>query len=179
MKTKLTIEELEKKNAELERRNRELQADIEYYKQKYALLTAQKFGTSSEKTDKEQLELQLFNEAEISSTVLLEEPTLETISYTRKKKIGRADRLNELPVETIHYDLSDSEKVCSECDHSMHEMSTQVRKELKIIPAQVKVVEHVQHIYSCRNCETHSIKTPIKKAEMPKPVIKKGLASPS
>lgn len=178
-KTRLTIEELEKKNAQLEQRNRELEAKMEYYKQQFALLQAKRFGTSSEKTNKDQLELQLFNEAEVSSAVLLAEPTLETISYTRKKKIGRVDRLNDLPVETIHYDLSESEKVCSECDHSMHEMSTQIRKELKIIPAQVTVVEHVQHIYSCRHCETHEIKTPIKKAEMPRPVIPKGLASPS
>ena len=77
------------------------------------------------------------------------------------------------------HDLSESEKVCSDCNHSMHEMSTQVRKELKIIPTQVTVVEHVQHIYSCRHCETHEIKTPIKKAEMSRPVIPKGHASPS
>ncbi len=35
----------------------------------------------------------------------------------------------------------------------MHEMSTQVRRELKIIPAKVLVVEHVQYIYGCRPCE--------------------------
>ncbi|OZS78945.1 IS66 family transposase, partial [Tetzosporium hominis] len=87
-KTQLTIEELEKKNAQLEQRNKELEAKMEYYKQQFALLQAKRFGTSSEKTDKDQLDLQLFNEAEVSSAVLLAEPTLETISYTRKKKIG-------------------------------------------------------------------------------------------
>ena len=101
-------------------------------------------------------------------------------SATRGRKIGgRAESLKDLPVETIHYDLSDAEKVCSACDHALHEMSHQTRKELKIVPAQVKVVEHVQHIYSCRHCEKHAIATPIVKAKMPNPVIPKGLASPS
>lgn len=178
-KTHLIIEELEKKNEQLEQEKKKLEAQMEWYKQQFTLLQQKRFGTSSEKTNKDQFELPLFNEAEVSSAILLAEPTLETISYTRKKKIGRADKLKDLPVEIIHYDLSDSEKVCLACDHSMHEMSTQIRKELKIIPAQVTVVEHVQHIYSCRHCEEHAIKTPIKKAEMPNPVIPKGLASPS
>jgi transposase len=58
-------------------------------------------------------------------------------------------------------------------------MSTEVRKELKVIPAQVKVVEHVQHVYSCRHCERNEIETPIKTAPMPTPVFPGSLASPS
>ncbi|WP_188634445.1 IS66 family transposase, partial [Lentibacillus kapialis] len=48
-----------------------------------------------------------------------------------------------------------------------------------VIPAQVKVVEHVRHVYSCRYCEHHEIETPIVTAEMPEPVFPGSLASPS
>ena len=177
--TQHTIEELEKKNIQLENQMEALQLKLQWYEEQFRLSQHKRFGSSSEKTDENQLTLQLFNEAEVSSSVLLAEPTMDTISYTRKKMGARAEKLKDLPVEMIHYDLSDSEKVCLACDHALHKMSTQVRKELKIVPAQVKVVEHVQHIYSCRHCENHSITTPIVKAKMPNPVIPKGLASPS
>lgn len=58
-------------------------------------------------------------------------------------------------------------------------MSAEIRKELKIIPAQVSVVKHERHIYACRRCEREDIKTPIITASMPKPVLPKSLASPS
>lgn len=48
-------------------------------------------------------------------------------------------------------------------------MSKQIRRELKIIPTQVKVIEHVQHIYSCRHCEQEAIETPIVMEKMPAP----------
>ncbi|ANU13946.1 IS66 family transposase [Planococcus halocryophilus] len=178
-KTSPTIEELEKKNAQLENQMKTLELKVQWYEEQFRLAQQKRFGVSSEKTDDNQLTLQLFNEAEISSAVLLAEPTMETINYTRKKIGGRAEKLKDLPVETIHYDLSDAEKVCLACNHELHEMSHQTRQELKVVPAQVKVVEHVQHIYSCRHCEKHAITTPIVKAKMPNPVIPKGLASPS
>jgi transposase len=58
-------------------------------------------------------------------------------------------------------------------------MSTEVRQELKVIPAQVKVVRHVRYIYSCRRCEREEINTPIVTAPMPSPVFPGSLASPS
>jgi len=106
-KTQLTIEELENKNEQLERGKKKLEAQMEWYKQQFTLIQQKRFGISSETTNKDQFELPLFNEAEVSSAILLAEPTFETINYTRKKKIGCADKLKDLPVETIHYDLSD------------------------------------------------------------------------
>jgi transposase len=61
----------------------------------------------------------------------------------------------------------------------MHEMSEQCRHEVKLIPAQVKIVQHAQLVYGCRDCEKNGIEVPIKTAKAPNPVIKKGLASPS
>jgi len=58
-------------------------------------------------------------------------------------------------------------------------MSKEIRKELKIIPAQVKVVEHVRYVYACRKCEKENITTPVITAKMPNPVLKGSFVSPS
>ena len=58
-------------------------------------------------------------------------------------------------------------------------MKTEVRKELVIIPAQVKVVEHVTHTYSCRACDKEGLGGFIKTAPAPKALIAKSLVSPS
>ena len=87
--------------------------------------------------------------------------------------------IKDLPVETIEYRLPQEKQVCSCCGNSLHEMSTEIRQELKIIPAQVKVVKHVRYVYSCRHCEKNEINTPIVTAPMPAPVLKGSLVSPS
>ena len=58
-------------------------------------------------------------------------------------------------------------------------MSTEVRQELKVIPAQVKLVKHVRYVYSCRRCEREGTSTPVITAPAPQPVIPGSLASPS
>ena len=54
-----------------------------------------------------------------------------------------------------------------------------MRREFQVIPAQVKVIEHVQHLYACRACDHGGTSTPIVKAPMPKPPIPGSYASPS
>ncbi|MFC4765870.1 IS66 family transposase, partial [Effusibacillus consociatus] len=108
------------------------------------------------------------------------EPTVETITYRRKKTRGaRETKLEGLPVETIEYRLTEEEQVCPCCAGTLHEMSTETRQELKIIPAEVKVVRHVCHVYGCRRCEQEAIRTPIVTAPMPAPVVPGSLVSPS
>ena len=175
----LIIEQL---NAEILKQNQqiaELNAKLKWYEEQFRLSREKQFGASSEKTDPEQINL--FNESEDSADPKLEEPTVETITYQRRKKQAgqREDKLKGLPVEIIEYRLEEHEQVCPSCRGSLHEMSTQVRQELKIIPAQVSVVKHVQYIYACRQCEKDNITTPIIKAKMPKPILPGSLASPS
>lgn len=137
------------------------------------------FGASSERNEYEGYEqLNLFNEAEAERVPISEEPTVETITYKRKKKKGSREKLlAQLPVEVIEYKLDDTS--CPKCDNGLHVMSKEVRKELKIVPAKVSVIEHVSFIYACRNCEKNDIKTPIIKADSPKGLIPKSLVSPS
>jgi transposase len=174
--------QLEKKNAELEAKQKdqtELETKLKWAEEQLRLLQNRSFGISSEKTLPNQLEL--FNEVEKEANLDLSEPTLESISYQRrqKKRGHRELMLENLPVETVEYRLSSEEQVCSCCAGNLHEMSTEVRKELKFIPSELKVVKHVRYVYSCRNCEREEIETPIETASMPNPVIPGSLASPS
>ncbi len=176
------LEMLEKQNAELQaklKKQQELEAKLKWYEEQLRLLQHKRFGVSSEKIHPGQLEL--FNEVENEAKLDLPEPTVESITYQRrrKKRGHREAMLENLPVETVEYRLSDEEQVCSCCGGTLHEMSTEVRQELVYIPAELKVVKHVQYVYACRHCERHEIETPIQTASKPKPVISGSLASPS
>jgi len=177
------LELLEKQNAELEaklKRQNELEAKLRWLEEQLRIHQLKRFGTSSEKTNPDQLELALFNETETEANPHLPEPTVETITYRRRKKRGHREMMLEnLPVKTIEYRLSDEEQVCSCCGGNLHEMSTEIRQELEYIPAEVNVIKHVRYVYSCRHCENEELKTPIKTAPMPQPVISGSLASPS
>lgn len=114
----------------------QLEAQVNWFKEQFKLARHRQFGSSSEKIAL-QSEL-LFNEAEatIDSAPEVVEP--QTITYTRKgKSVGhREEMLADLPTETIEYRLDEDEQVCEQCGGHMHEMSTESREELIIIPAQ-------------------------------------------
>ncbi|WP_206923042.1 IS66 family transposase [Alicyclobacillus suci] len=175
------VESLQQENTILKQQNDELKSKVEWLEEKLRKATHQRFAASSERTKTDSVQTLLFNEAEVESEPTLEEPTMETITYKRKKKRPgqREELLKDLPVERMEYHLPEEEQVCSCCGGAMHEMSSETRTEIKIIPAQMKVVEHVQYIYACRHCEKHEIETPVVKASMPRPAFPGSLASAS
>jgi len=84
-----------------------------------------------------------------------------------------------LPVEIVEYRLNEDEQNCPNCGEELHEMGKEVvREELKIIPAQAVIVQHVRYTYSCRNCERTGTEVPVIKAPVKNAVIKGGFASP-
>lgn len=181
-KTKLNINEeysdLKNKYALLEQTNEELTAKLNWYEEQFRLSQQKRFGASSEQTDSNQLSI--FNEAEKESRPEKEEPTIEEITCKRKKSKGLNKKsFDNLPVEVIEYRLEEEDKVCPNCNSPLHEMSKEIRKELKIILAQVKIVEHVRYVYACRQCEKDNTSTPIITANMPNPVLKGSFVSPS
>ncbi|PGU02839.1 IS66 family transposase [Bacillus cereus] len=158
----------------------ELTAKVRWYEEQFRLSQQKQFGTSSEKKPNNQIALELFNEAEKESDSETPEPAVETITYRRKKKRGhRAESVQNLPIETVKYRLLDEKQVCSCCGGTLHEMSVEVRKELTIVPAEVKVTEHKRYVYACRKCELDEVSTPIVTAKMPAPAFPKNIASPS
>ena len=176
--TQTTIEELQKLCMLQQQQIAELTIKLRWFEEQFRLNQHRQFGSSSEQTTLEQQ--QLFNEAEVEAEPSVAEPTIEEITYRRPKQQGHREiQLENLPVEIIEYRLPDEEQICSCCGNSLHEMSTEVRQELKIIPAQAIVVHHVRYVYACRHCEREEINTPIVTAPMPSPVVPGSLVSPS
>lgn len=176
-----TLEELHRYCDMLEKEYAQAALRARLLEEQLRLARQRRFGASSEKTHPDQVSM-VFNEAEAAAEPeKAEEPQQETITYTRRKRRGQREAmLDNLPVdETIEYKLPEEEQVCHQCEGPLHEMSTQTRRELKFIPAQVKVVQHVRHVYACRACERDETSTPIVTAPMPAPPIPGGLASPS
>jgi transposase len=160
----------------------ELSAKVNRLMEQFRLARHRRFGASSEKSAHgEYDQLNLFNEAEISSDVLVPDPELVEIEkHYRKRKNTVSDKLpDDLPVETVVYELPADEQICPECDGNLHVMGHEtLRRELKLIPAKAVIVEHVRKVYACRNCEKDECGVPIIKAAVSNPVIKGGFASP-
>ena len=161
---------------DLKNRIVQLEILVKHYEHQLLSLKRKQFGTSSEKSGTDINQLNLFgNEAPVSPP-----DDIYEITYKRRKKAGkREEDLSGLPVERIDYELSESERACPECGETMRDTGVLIRKELKLIPAKVVVMEHAAHSYACRNCEQNNIKVPFVKAESPKALISGSLASPS
>lgn len=159
----------------LKNRITELEILVKHYEQQLLSMKRRQFGASSEKSDVDAMQINLFGNGEVASP-----PETEEITYSRKKRKGKRDEdLSGLPVERIDYELSEEERACPSCGETMRDIGTGTRRELKLIPAKVIVLEHVAHAYACRNCEQNGIEVPFAKAESPKPLISGSLASPS
>jgi transposase len=165
--------------AEKDARIASLEALIKYYEEQFKLSKIRQFGSLSEKGALTE-QYCLFDEVENTANPQEPEPELEEITYTRRKRVGkREDDLSNLPIEVVKHKLPEEEQICSICGGALHEMGHDTRRELEIIPAQVKVIEHERTVYSCRNCEKTGDHVEIVKAPTPLPVIKGSLASPS
>lgn len=170
------LQALQDKCALQEQLIEELSAKLKWYEEQFRLGQQWRFGASSEKTNPDQLNI--FDEAEQEAEPNAVEPTVEKITYERRKTKGKKDKmLEDLPVETVEYRLEKLD--CPQCNEQLHEMSKEIRKELKVIPAQVMAVEHVRYVYSCRNCEKNDISTPVITAPMPAPILPGSFVSPS
>jgi transposase len=163
----------EKLNAEIA----ELKMLVQWYESQLLSAKRRQFGVSSEKTDIHSRQLSLFGDTEIAPPPT---PEMEEISYQRKKRKGkREEDLSELPVERIDYEIPETKRVCPECGDTMRDIGVDIRRELKLIPAKVVVLERATHTYACKNCEKEGIRVPFAKASAPAALIPGSLASPS
>ncbi len=134
-------DKLERKNAELKRRHTaleklfaELIAKTAWLEEQFRLAQHRRFGDSSERTLHEQVSL-LLDEAEVVVDPSALDLTLETVAVKRRKTKGKRDeRLEDPPVERIESCLSEDDRQCPACEGTLHEMRTQVRRELVVIP---------------------------------------------
>lgn len=169
----------------LKSNNSTLKKLTEFYKEQLKANRKEKFGASSEQMSYDCEQLSLFNEVEavVSENPIIEEPTEETITNKNKKNSKSKKSKNKkssfagLPVEKIEYKLEDLS--CKKCEGTYHILKTIVRKEVQIIPATAKIVEHITYVYACRNCENTDIESNIVKSNSIKALIPKSFVSPS
>jgi transposase len=172
-----TVEKLNETIVRQAREIDELKTLLEWYKSQLLSAKRNRFGSSSERTDIDFRQISLFGETE---TVPPPEPEAEEITYRRKKQKGKREAdLSRLPKERVDYELDASERVCPACGEMMHDVGVDVRREIKLIPAKIVVVEHAAHAYACKACEKNGTSTPFAKAKAPVALIPGSLASPS
>ena len=136
--------DLQQENEQLRQQNAQLQAQlthkdalIEHYLEQLRLLQKKQFGSSSEKNAIVPEQLSLFNESEALADDKIAEPTVEEITYTRRKhKTTKEENLEDLVTEVVEHELSGADLDCPQCGDSMTEVKVEERYEIKIIPAQ-------------------------------------------
>jgi len=110
------------------------------------------FGASSEKADPDQWPL--FNEAEVLGDKPAESEEITVPAHTRAK--GKRKPLDDrLPRERIEHDIPEAEKLCP-CGsgHLRVRIGEVVTEQAEIVPAKVKVLQHVRFKYGpCRQCD--------------------------
>ncbi|MBF0182746.1 MAG: IS66 family transposase [Magnetococcales bacterium] len=174
-------------NKELERRYVQLEHIAAYLRGQLNILTAKRFGRSSEKSGRQTPEVDcmgmwqpsLFDEAETTAATSsdadeAEEEAPAQRTKPRKKKPGRKPLPSDLPRIDIVHDLTDAEKVCALDGSTLVEIGREYSEQLDIIPAKVQVIRNVQVKYGCPHCHQGVKTTP-----MPPRIIPKAMASAS
>lgn len=164
----ISVEEYERLKASEE----DLRQRVGLLEESLRLAKNKQFGHSSEKISPEtkaQL-IYLFDEAETNlaiEDIIAEEQATEVAAHTRKKKTYfLQDKLPEnVEVEVVKHELTEAERSCPKCGTLMEKIGEEIRRELVIIPAKVKVLEHHIYSYACQNCKKNDIATPVIRAE--------------
>ncbi|MBR4289374.1 MAG: IS66 family transposase [Oscillospiraceae bacterium] len=178
--------------AALESRIQQQQDEIDALKKKldhmnevFANAQRARFGQSSEKAAYVLAEdqMSLFNEAEKYQDHKAEEPTEETFTvnaHTRKKKKTIDEMAKNLPVEEVLLKLPESQLICEKCGGTFKPIGRKfVRREMLVIPRQVKILEYYTVTYACDRCEKDTGFAHMKSVHAPAPLMKHSLASAS
>jgi transposase len=147
---------LESEKQSLESKKNHFEQQARHLQEQLNILIAKRFGRSSEKHDPRQLELGLFDEAELIESKDDTPPdspgqTTKVAAHERKKK-GRKPFPDWLPRIEVLHDLPESEKVCGIDGSRLQEIGREKSEQLDFIPAKIQVLEHVRIKYGCPHC---------------------------
>lgn len=172
---------------------KQLEDTIEKLNQKIENLTEiiiqmnkDKFGRSSEKTQREELSGQIcmteiFNEVESCADDSAVEPAKITENGKLRMNVHskREFVVKGVPVRQIICEGTPQSLVCPQCGDKLKPLGVQiVRRELDYHPASLEIIEYVQTAYECPKCK-HSAHPYIVKAPVPKSLLNHSLASAS
>ena len=194
LKIQQRIETLIKQMESVTRERAALVKENQHLKNEVALLRQQLYGTKSEKikfaktssvqADEPVGDQQVFDEASITDVVLEENNEAEiaaaveklgitdAVSPIKQSKGARKPLPGHYPRVRVEHDLDESSKVCG-CGCSLSKIGEEISEQLDVIPAQVRVLQHVRFKYACKSC-TDGVTT----ASMPAQAIPKGIPSP-
>ena len=148
---------------------------IERLEAQLRLLQQHRFGKHSEK-NLDQIELQLFNEAELLVLQAAldeagEAPRAVTVpAHTRQRSKPRVLPQSLPRVDVIH-DLPEADKICT-CGETLTHIGDEVLEQLAVIPLQYYVLRHLKRKYAC------TCKCCVRTAAMPKQPLPSSQASP-
>jgi len=135
-----------------------------------ALAKQRQYGRRSEK-DWRVTQENLFDESSLPANtdeIATVDENIRIPAHQRKKP-GRKPLPKDLPRVQRIYDLPQDQKTCH-CGCLLSNIGQEKSEQLDIMPAQVRVIEHIKRKYACKVCE-ETIKT----TSMP---IPKSIASP-
>ena len=163
----------------------ELKRKLEHMNEVFANAQRARFGQSSEKASYvlNEDQISLFNEAEKEQDHKAAEPTEETFAvkaHARKKKRTLDEITANLPEKEILLELPEEQLVCGKCGGKFKAIGKKfVRREMQVIPRQVKILAYYTVTYACEHCEKDTGFAHIASAKPPVPLMKHSLASPS
>jgi transposase len=146
-----------------------------YWERNLAL--AKRFGRSSEQGPAAQLGL--FNEAEqlaaeSAPDAEQDAPADIQIPAHSRRHGGRKPPPDYLPRLRIEHDLPEGEKTCT-CGCRLTRIGEEVSEQLDVIPAQVRVLQHVRGKCACKACEETIAAAPLPAQPIPKSNASPGL----
>ncbi len=146
--------------------------EIEKLKVQIARLRKQRFGSSSEKLDRElaQLELVLEElETEAGEPAPAEPAEAAPPAVSAAKKPGRKPLPEHLPRREVRHEAACA---CAACGGPLRQVGEDVTEILDYVPGRFEVIRHVRPALSCRRCEAMT------QAPMPALPIERGRPGP-
>ena len=177
-KTQKLIIELEQVVQEKDKEIATLRNELDYLKGQILSKNRKMFGSSSEQSNT--LQVSFFDEAETGCDLKVLEPTLEDVTYQRKKpskNTRKKDNLSNLEKVVIEHKLAEEEQKCKDCSGSFVVIGTKSKQLLKYIPAKLYIEEHVTYSYACKQCEKENDKASIITTHAPRTLLHKSMAS--
>lgn len=137
---------------------------MEQLEERWRLFLHRKFASQSEKSPGQG---ELFNETEETAGDRIIEWDAEAIPSpeikAKAKTRGRNPLPPELPRVKVIHDIPESERQCA-CGCQLSEMGEETSEQLDIIPAKIRVLQHIQKKYACKARE-EKVKTATKPAQ--------------
>ena len=104
---------------------------------------------------------------------------IQVPSHKRQRKLSVLNEeklLDNIETEIIEHKLEDL--LCPDCGQEMRVIGKEVKRRLKIIPAQVKIQEDWYYTYACEDCKKNGTEVPVVKTPEEAPFIKGSYATP-